>query len=601
MRWHTRPLFQLAVMFVVMGAIVALQQTITVYIARGQSAPVPMVLDDAGLVHVQAGGCTYRAGSTLSTGQTETNPANAEPRWPIKDPKYTGEYDVFNNSYFTLEPNTDTKYRGYFTDGGEPDDKMTGFLGSMFGYKPKNFIDAYNMKYADPLLRGNDPKEIKGDHPALAVPVPSDQVVVMAKTAYDIGGGEAMVVFADANRIALHIGRHEYFVGTRQCLGGPCSGGYWIYLTDICVNQNILDAYNSVKAAQWAANADLNPIQLPIVPEGYPLGRATGSKVTVAVRDNGPFILMNREKYWQGYQEVDFGAGGVPPTGTQAPQPTQPPPTGPTPGVPGCFFMTADVQNWQESGKAKFNITVKFHSAGGDGDILLEKNGVHVAGWNRWNKSMNNPYVLGPQWTGGAIEVSPGTNASVRFTGHVANTVACPGVRTDMQCTFTDDGTCNCGGTSCQPFVAPTQPAASTPAPTGTTTTPAPTGTTPTVPPPEASPTITIQGGSHRMVFTFARCDGNELCQHLIQLMPPSETRHAIANYSIQSDSANYTFRLNLGSSIIRADDSPSTGMTQISLKRHDGEFPDLSSTKSLKILLPEPSNGSTLPTYVLK
>ena len=320
MRWHTKPITQLVVMFVVMSMVIGAQSTASALLTGNTQNNIVAKNEGTGLRKV-AGGCSYRAGGSIQTGQTETNPQNANPRWPISDPHYRGEYDVLNSQYFIQQPNMDPQYRGYFDDGGHTDGNVTGMLGSMFGYRPNAFSAAYDMKYQDPIgqgIRGNDPSDIKGNYPILQIPVPANKEVLMARTGYDIGGGEAMVVFASADRVVLHIGRHEYFAGTGQCLNGPCSGGYWIYLSDVCVNDNIVDSYNSVKAAQEAAGPNLNPIRLPIVPEGYPLGRATGSSVKVALRDNGPFILMNKPFLWQGYPEQNFGT----PTNTPAPNAT---------------------------------------------------------------------------------------------------------------------------------------------------------------------------------------------------------------------------------------------------------------------------------------
>ena len=320
MRWHTKPITQLVVMFAVMSIVIGAQTTASALFTGNTKNKSVAEVEETGLRKV-AGGCSYRAGGSIQTGQTETNPQNANPRWPISDPHYRGEYDVLNSQYFIQQPNMDPQYRGYFDDGGHTDGNVTGMLGSMFGYRPNAFSAAYDMKYQDPIgqgIRGNDPSDIKGNYPILQIPVPANKEVLVARTGYDIGGGEAMVVFASADRVVLHIGRHEYFAGTGQCLNGPCSGGYWIYLSDVCVNDNIVDSYNSVKAAQEAAGPNLNPIQLPIVPEGYPLGRATGSSVKVALRDNGPFILMNKPFLWQGYPEQNFGT----PTNTPAPNAT---------------------------------------------------------------------------------------------------------------------------------------------------------------------------------------------------------------------------------------------------------------------------------------
>ncbi len=628
MRWHTKPITQLVVMFVVMSMVIGAQSTASSFLASNTNNK-PVTYENTDLRKV-AGGCSYRAGGAIQTGQTETNPQNANPRWPISDPHYRGEYDVLNTQYFTQQANNDARYRGYIDDGPAPEGNVIGMLGSMFGYKPNQFTAAYDMKYVDPYgqgIRGNDPSEIKGLYPILQIPVPANKEVLMASTGYDIGGGEAMVVFASADRVVLHIGRHEYFVGTGQCLLGPCSGGYWIYLSDVCVNDNIVDSYNSVKAAQEAAGPNLNPIQLPVVPAGYPLGKSRGTTVKLALRDNGPFILMNKPGLWQGYPEQNFGtptntppAGGSPtavptspPAGTPTTAPTAPP-AGPTPGVSGCFYMSADVQNWQEGGKAKFNVSAKFNSAGGDGDIMLEKNDTLVAGWNGWNRNTNNPYVYGPEWTGGAIEVDPGQSVPVKFTGHVANSVACPGVRANMNCTFNGDGACSCGGTSCQAFATPTPtggptlPVTPPPNATATPTLPPNTTATPTTAPGTPTPTQpaggapspTIVVGANRLALIFAgSCDSNPLCGHLKVL---THRDFNSLDGLIWINGAMSVGDFTLGENIVYSVSVGSTTEHRFILTMH-ANLPPLSSWQDATMHLPGAA-GSTYPTtqiYVIK
>ncbi|KKQ38908.1 MAG: hypothetical protein US54_C0001G0033 [Candidatus Roizmanbacteria bacterium GW2011_GWA2_37_7] len=260
--------------------------------------------------YAEATSCPYDSGVPIPLGQTETDASNAENRWPISQHRsdYDGLVDTSNLQSISDEGVlTLTK-----TDGGPVDGNVRNMMASMFGYKPKRLIAAYDL----PSIGGTY---------VLEVPVDSEnRDIKMPGTGYDIGGGyEAMVVFAASDRVTLHIGRHEYFTGTKTCASGQiCSGGYWIYVKNICVDQQIQNAYNKAKGAQEAAGADLNPIQLPMVLPGHILGKASGSSVLVGVRDNGPFISIFKPDYWGGVPEKDIIEQE--PTPTNSPEPNIP-------------------------------------------------------------------------------------------------------------------------------------------------------------------------------------------------------------------------------------------------------------------------------------
>ncbi|MBP9758575.1 fibronectin type III domain-containing protein [Candidatus Dojkabacteria bacterium] len=109
----------------------------------------------------------------------------------------------------------------------------------------------------------------------------------------------------------------------------------------------------------------------------------------------------------------------------------------------GCFRLEGDVEKVADG---KFNVSIKFVSEGGDGDVKLEKDGAHVAGWNGWNKNEKSTFTYSSQWTGSPINVGSGQTINVTYTGTVANTSACPDIRKTLTCSFnTTNGTC--GGT----------------------------------------------------------------------------------------------------------------------------------------------------------
>lgn len=273
-------------------------------------------------IESEASSCSFDSGANIPLGSTETDASNMENRWPIS--QYPHEYDILGPGYFSLRQNSSEDILNLtHQDGGAVDSKVNGFMGSMFGYKPNRLVGAYDVAYGGSVPRGND-TEVKGNAPVLEVPTRAGETLVkVPNTGYSIGGGyEAMVVFAAEDRITIHIGRHEYFVGSggKNCNGNSCSGGYWIYVKGICVDQKILTAYNSVKSAQQSAGADKNPIQLPMVLPGQALGKAQNNSVTVGVRDNGPFISTSKPIYWQGVEEKNIS--DIQGQGSSAPTPT---------------------------------------------------------------------------------------------------------------------------------------------------------------------------------------------------------------------------------------------------------------------------------------
>ncbi len=157
--------------------------------------------------------------------------------------------------------------------------------------------------------------------------------------------------------------------------------------------------------------------------------------------------------------------------------------------VPGCFYLEGDVN---KTGDGKFDVTIRFVSQGGDGDITLAKDGVHVAGPNGWNKNVSNFFTYIPTWTGSPITVSNGTK-TVTYTGRVANSAACPNAQATLTCTFSRDSG-SCGGTTApaptnQPASQPTStPVAQPTNPPASQPTSPPTNQQPTQPAPTATP-----------------------------------------------------------------------------------------------------------------
>ncbi len=102
----------------------------------------------------------------------------------------------------------------------------------------------------------------------------------------DIGlaplGYEAMVLYASANSITLKYTRED-----------NVSSGYTLHVDNVCVEPRLLDLYQAWNAAKRT--------RLPALSPGQAFGRARGSELRVAIRDNGSFMdPRSRADWWQG-------------------------------------------------------------------------------------------------------------------------------------------------------------------------------------------------------------------------------------------------------------------------------------------------------------
>jgi len=121
-----------------------------------------------------------------------------------------------------------------------------------------------------------------------------------------------------------------------------------------------------------------------------------------------------------------------PVTNTQNP----PPPNPAKPPNPGAFHLTSDIYTERANEGIKFDMHVLFNSDGCDGDIMLYRNGAHVAGPNGWNIKMG-PFDYNGQWAGN-FTVKKGERLDLSYDGRVDR---CPRSAT----TLTDNVSCSIG------------------------------------------------------------------------------------------------------------------------------------------------------------
>jgi hypothetical protein len=117
----------------------------------------------------------------------------------------------------------------------------------------------------------------------------------------------ALVVYAEKYRISLHYARNDYI-----------APGYGLHVENICVDPNLLAAYQSANASGRGS--------LPALRNNQPMGTAHSGEVLAAVRDTGTFMdPRSRKDWWMGRAAEDAAGGGtslrVEPTATPTPTP----------------------------------------------------------------------------------------------------------------------------------------------------------------------------------------------------------------------------------------------------------------------------------------
>ncbi len=96
------------------------------------------------------------------------------------------------------------------------------------------------------------------------------------------GGCDALVIYADRWEISLRYARED-----------DIYPGYTVHIVGICTEPKLLTLYEQLNAA--------GRHQLPAVRGGQPIGRAWGTEIAIALRDNGPFLdPRNCESFWIG-------------------------------------------------------------------------------------------------------------------------------------------------------------------------------------------------------------------------------------------------------------------------------------------------------------
>jgi hypothetical protein len=97
-------------------------------------------------------------------------------------------------------------------------------------------------------------------------------------------GTQALVLYADERQITLVFGDRD-----------RVDSGYVIYLANFCVDPNLVALYRA-----QLLNGKRATGRLPALRNDQQIGQADGSFITVAVRDQGPFLdPRSRKDWWQ--------------------------------------------------------------------------------------------------------------------------------------------------------------------------------------------------------------------------------------------------------------------------------------------------------------
>ncbi len=106
------------------------------------------------------------------------------------------------------------------------------------------------------------------------------EVIYVPPAGYTIGSGfQVLVLYTSGYRITLKYTREDNVVY-----------GYTLHLEGVCVDPRLLALYQEADAA--------GRTRLPALRGGQPFGRAAGTAILVAIRDNGMFMDPRSRKDW---------------------------------------------------------------------------------------------------------------------------------------------------------------------------------------------------------------------------------------------------------------------------------------------------------------
>ncbi|HLF25712.1 MAG TPA: hypothetical protein VJG32_05205 [Anaerolineae bacterium] len=186
--------------------------------------------------------------------------ASIAPETPGPDPSNDNLINLARRGYEPV-----AEYKGLIdtANSGDPNNAAPQFPDLFLDHRLPDFSDVYALYKGD--LSGlitNPPVTLVG---LAATP---GEIIRLPDSGYDIGGFDAMVLYADDTRLTAKYTRSD-----------DVAGGYVVYLERVCVEPNLLSLYRQLNASGRA--------QLPALHGLQPLGHALGAEIGVAVRDQG--------------------------------------------------------------------------------------------------------------------------------------------------------------------------------------------------------------------------------------------------------------------------------------------------------------------------
>ena len=177
MRWHTKPIMQLAIMLVVMSVVIGAQNTASALLTHNTKNSSVAQGENTELRKVAGGMADPTCPNTdpVQYALTENNLAIAPPkRMRYVDAPW--EYDSLNTTFFTRTQEFDQAGFGskaqnlaFMADDPNDDHVIDSIMSSIFRYKPTALKNAYILKYTPAVVR-DDPSPYKGGAPAIEIP-----------------------------------------------------------------------------------------------------------------------------------------------------------------------------------------------------------------------------------------------------------------------------------------------------------------------------------------------------------------------------------------------------------------------------------------------
>jgi hypothetical protein len=186
-------------------------------------------------------------------------------------------------------PDLNLSIRGYAPTNARKDfvfyrggtDEMAVQLSGLFGDdRPASISSVYRVYDWDWTSHRRGGLLSDPDVTLMGLAVSPGDIIRLPPSGRTIGEGyHALVLYADSTSLTIKYTREDTVVS-----------GYTIHLGNICPEPRLLALYQNCNAS--------GRLRLPALRNGHALGRASGSELLVAIRDNGDFMDPRSGKEW---------------------------------------------------------------------------------------------------------------------------------------------------------------------------------------------------------------------------------------------------------------------------------------------------------------